>query len=226
MPNHLRQLSHFFSQQGFGSRKECQKRIEEGTLVYLSDRHQIQALGEIHEIYPALIYIALHKPLGFECSHHPSHHPSIFTLLPTRLKNIGLQSVGRLDVETSGLLLLSNDGNWIHRLTSPKSHTLKTYRVVLKHAASQSWCEQLRTGVLLRDQPDQPVKADAIQWIDSHQFDMMIHEGRYHQVRRMVAAAGNRVEKLTRIQIGHLNLQKLNQPGNWLFINPLEVLSS
>jgi 16S rRNA pseudouridine516 synthase len=207
--------------QALGSRKQCKYWIKHQLIEYEDPSH-IKIDGQKFIIYPYPTYIALNKPCGYECSHHPSHHPSVFDLLPPRLKNMGLECVGRLDVETSGLLLLSNDGQWLHRLIAPKNHVKKTYQAYLKHPIEPSWLNILTLdGVFLRDTPHELSHADEAQWINPYTINLTIHEGRYHQVRRMISAAGNRVEKLDRIQFGSLHISKLQ--GLWQFIDASSI---
>ncbi|HJU49407.1 MAG TPA: pseudouridine synthase, partial [Pseudogulbenkiania sp.] len=144
------ELYRLMQQQGFGSRKECRKLIEHG-LVELDgavvddyrlevDPAAIDELvidGEPWEILALPLYLLLHKPAGYETSHKPMHNPSVFTLLPWQFSQLGIAAVGRLDVDTTGLLLLTTDGQFVHALTSPKKHVPKCYEVTLKHPVSE-----------------------------------------------------------------------------------------
>jgi len=147
----------------------------------------------------------LHKPAGMECSQRPSAWPSVYTLLPAPLRQRprrggtpGVQAVGRLDQDTTGLLLLTDDGGLLHRLASPRHVVAKVYEVTLKHPATAALLQRLREGVPLRDAP-QPVRAAAVEQVGAQQLRLTLTEGRYHQVKRMVAAAGNRVQALHRV---------------------------
>ena len=222
MPCQHKTLLHLICQQGLGSRSTARKWIKQGLVFHCPEQNNIDIAGKYYDIYPYPLHIALNKPEGFECSQKPSHHPSIFQLLPERMIRMGIQCIGRLDVETRGLLLLSTDGKWIHRLTSPKQHVQKIYRVGLKHPVDQDWCQHtLGQGVYLRDVPEKKTLADHVTWIDQKTIELSLHEGRYHQVRRMVAAVGNRVEYLERVQIGHLRIGDIQDP--WQMILPSEV---
>jgi 16S rRNA pseudouridine516 synthase len=152
-------------------------------------------------------------------------HPSVYTLLPAPLrqrpnKNAiqGVQAVGRLDQDTTGLLLLSDDGQFIHRLTSPKKHVPKVYEVTTKHPIDETQVRRLLSGVVLDDDP-QPVKAAAAEIVSPTHLSLTLLEGKYHQVKRMLAAVGNRVEKLHRSQIGGVVLPEGMKPGEWIWLD-------
>jgi 16S rRNA pseudouridine516 synthase len=145
----------------------------------------------------------------------------VLTLLPPPLRRRGVQPVGRLDADTTGALLLTDDGTLIHRLTSPRRHVPKVYEVRCKHEMSQTQVQQLLRGVVLDDDPD-PVCAAAAQLAAPTLLRLTLTEGKYHQVKRMVAAVGNRVEALHRSAFGALTLDMLPQPGQWRWIDGLE----
>lgn len=167
-------------------------------------------------------YVMLHKPQGYECSRTPKHHPSIFSLLPDPLVGREVQSVGRLDEDTTGLLLLTDDGQFIHQLTSPKRKVSKVYAVTTKHPVDEALLAALRKGVLLHDEPA-PIAAAACEQVDTHLIHLTLLEGKYHQVKRMVAAAGNRVEALRRIAIGGLDLPDDLAEGEWRWLEPTDL---
>jgi 16S rRNA pseudouridine516 synthase len=168
--------------------------------------------------------VMLNKPSGYECSLKPRHHPSVMSLLPTPLRLRGLQPIGRLDEDTTGLLLLTDDGELNHRLTSPKWHADKVYHVSCKHELADDVTARLLAGVVLDDDP-QAVRALAVEPLRGESGPAMrltIGEGRYHQVKRMVAAVGNRVEALHRLQMGTLELEPSLEPGQWRWLTPQE----
>ena len=173
--------------------------------------------------YREKVVLALHKPSGYECSLKPSVHPSVMTLLPAPLRRRGVQPVGRLDVDTTGLLLFTDDGKLLHRLIHPKRHVPKVYEVTLKHSATDAFMEKLRTGVVLDDSPV-PVKADALELVNERHLRLTISQGKYHQVKRMVAAASNRVEALHRSTFGHYVLPETLKPGEWTWLTGPEVI--
>ena len=178
--------------------------------------------------YHALAYLILNKPAGFECSQKPSTYPSVYTLLPGPLRErgggaaAGVQAVGRLDQDTTGLLLMSDDGKFIHRMTSPRHHVPKVYEAQLKHAITPDQVDRLLAGVVLDDDP-KPVKAQACSAEGERHLRLTLTEGKYHQVKRMVAAVGNRVEALHRSAIGGLGLEGDLAEGQWRWLTEAEV---
>lgn len=221
----LEQLLH---RQGFGTRRDCRRMIQSGRVSLAGTPvtdpgHACQAEGLEFCVdgeswhYRAQAYLMLNKPAGYECSRSPSHHPSVLSLLPPPLVARGVQPVGRLDEDTTGLLLLTDDGALLHRLISPRHGVTKVYRVTARHPVDDEQLAALRSGVQLRDAPE-PVAARACARIDAHTFDLTIAEGRYHQVKRMVAAAGNRVEALQRIAVGPVELPADLPVGAWRWL--------
>ena len=179
--------------------------------------------------YQAKAYLMLHKPAGTECSHKPSTYPSIYTLLPAPLRQRpakgavqGVQAVGRLDQDTTGLLLLTDDGQFIHRMGSPRHHVPKVYEVGTRHPVDDRQVQRLLEGVTLDDDP-RPVRAAACEPTEERQLRLTLTEGKYHQVKRMVAAAGNRVETLHRSRIGGLALPPDLSPGQWRWLTPADL---
>ena len=220
--------------QGFGTRRVCAGLIQQG---HVTVQGEVQTdAGEFYApeglaftvqgtawTFHEKAYVLLHKPAGTECSQKPSTWPSIYTLLPAPLRQRpqkaavqGVQAVGRLDQDTTGLLLLTDDGAFIHRMSSPKHHVPKVYEVTTKHPVTPDMVDQLLAGVVLDDDP-KPVKAAACEAVAELHLRLTLTEGKYHQVKRMVAAVGNRVEGLHRSQIGGLVLGDL-APGQWRFL--------
>jgi 16S rRNA pseudouridine516 synthase len=134
------------------------------------------------------------------------------------LRARGVQPVGRLDQDTTGLLLLTDDGALNHRLTSPRHHVPKTYRVTLKHPADTGLCQRLLEGVQLHDEPAPSLAINCV-LLDAATLRITIDEGKYHQVKRMVAAAGNRVEALHREAVGSVVLPEDLGPGEWRWVS-------
>ena len=181
--------------------------------------------------YHAKAYVMLHKPAGTECSHKPGTWPSVYSLLPAPLRQRptkgalqGVQAIGRLDQDTTGLLLLSDDGQFIHRMASPRHHVPKVYEARLKHPLHERQIERLLAGVVLDDDPA-PVRAAAAEAIESLRLRLTLTQGKYHQVKRMLAAVGNRVEALHRIAIGELALPPDLEPGQWRWLTAQQVES-
>ena len=227
--------------QGFGTRSVCAGLVQQG-LVQLEGATVTDALHDVEVReglsftvqgqaweYHAPAYVLLHKPAGTECSQKPSAWPSIYTLLPTPLRQRpqkgavqGVQAIGRLDQDTTGLLILTDDGKLIHRMASPRHHVPKVYQVTCKHPVDARQLQRLLDGVVLDDDP-KPVKAAACEQTGEHTLDLTLTEGKYHQVKRMLAAVGNRVEGLHRSRIGALELPPDLAPGQWRWLAPEQL---
>ena len=188
--------------------------------------YQVQGVDwQFHE----KAYVLLNKPSGTECSHKPSVWPSIYSLLPAPLRNRpaktglqGVQAVGRLDQDTTGMLLLSDDGQFIHRMSSPKHHVPKVYQLTTADALDEAAVGKLLAGVVLHDDP-KPVKAAACCLTGSHQMQLTLTEGKYHQVKRMLAAVGHLVVGLHRSQIGDMPLPADLTPGQWRWLSAADL---
>ena len=222
--------------QGFGTRHECRGLIVLGRVMFegvqMTDPDQeVEPVGAMFSVdgkvwpYYEKALVLLKKPAGYECSQKPLHHPSVMTLLPVPMRVRGLQPVGRLDADTTGLLLLTDDGALQHRLTHPKKHVAKRYRVICKHSYSQKTVDDLLQGVMLVDEKT-ALRAQEVIKIDDRTLDMVITSGKYHQVKRMVAAAGNRVESLERVAFGDLTLPHDLAPGRWMWLSGIEDVLS
>jgi 16S rRNA pseudouridine516 synthase len=179
--------------------------------------------------FHAKAYVVLNKPAGVECSQKPSAYASVYSLLPAPLRQRpnkisapGVQAIGRLDADTTGLLLLSDDGTFIHRMSSPKHHVPKVYEVGAKHAVTPAQVKKLLDGVVLEDDP-KPVRAAACEITGEQSLRLVLTEGKYHQVKRMIAAAGNRVEQLHRSQIGAFALPPDLAPGQWRWLREADL---
>ncbi len=228
--------------QGFGTRRVCAGLLEQGHVgIFKENTGNVTvitsniAIDNIADGWPFEVqgvrweyhergYVLLHKPAGTECSQKPSTYPSIYTLLPSPLRTRpqksaiqGVQAVGRLDQDTTGLLILSDDGQFIHRMSSPKHHVPKVYQVGCKHPISDTAVAQLLAGVVLDDDP-KPVRAAACVQTGENSLDLTLTEGKYHQVKRMIAAVSNRVETLHRSRIGGLELGDLGS-GQWRWLS-------
>lgn len=221
-------LEKLLQSQGIGSRRLCRNLILNGRVTidgvaclqpgadFAPENLSFTVDGTPWRYRPQ-VYLALHKPAGYECSHRPQLHPSVFALLPPELIARGVQCVGRLDFDTTGLLLLSDDGEFIHRCSAPKRKLPKVYRVTTRHPISPAQIAALLAGVMLHDMP-QPVAAAACTQIAAQVLDLTICEGKYHQVKRMLAAAGNRVEQLHRHAIGGFALEPGLIAGGWRWL--------
>ena len=249
------QLQDILYSQGFGTRRVCAGLVQQGHVeVYETEgaRDAIKQTQSAADYEPNGLrfkvqgvdwrycehaYIMLHKPAGTECSQKPSTWPSIYSLLPAPLRQRpqksavqGVQAVGRLDQDTTGLLLLSDDGQFIHRMSSPKKHLPKVYEITAKHALDEKQVNKLLEGVVLDDDP-KPVRAAACEIVDNTSdaaaerlhLRLTLTEGKYHQVKRMLAAVGNRVETLHRSRIGALELPADLLPGQWRWLSDADM---
>lgn len=230
-------LEKMLQSQGFGSRKHCQQLIKNGAVTIMGQTQtnpkfilkiapetvlQFSVYGQNYQ-YREKVYIALHKPQDYECSHQATHHFSVFDLFDDVLLNRGLQCVGRLDQDTTGLLLLTDDGQFLQALTHPKKHVAKVYAMHTAAPINAIQIKQLEQGVALRNELGL-FAATEVQQLAEHALQITIHQGIYHQVKRMLAAVGNKVEQLHRQQVGALNLTDLAlDVGEWMYLSPEQV---
>ena len=227
-------LDRILQSQGFGSRKWCRKLIEDGEVsiagTAITDIRQVfEMQGLTFTLFEEewevreQVYIALNKPPAIECSRKPSHHPGVLTILPEQFTWRDVQPVGRLDHDTTGLLLLSDDGAFIHAQSSPKRHVPKLYLATTAEPVTQALVDELLAGVKLHDEPA-PLAALFCRQVAEHQLEIVLEQGKYHQVKRMLAAAGNHCAALQRTAIGKLSLTALElEPGEWCFLEPEQL---
>jgi len=221
-------LSQLLFTQGFGARRECEGLIASGHVTVAGERVddpfaevdptglQFTVRGEPWTYHEKALLV-MNKPQGVECSQKPKHHPSIYSLLPAPLRRRDVQSIGRLDEDTTGLLLFTDDGALIHRFTSPKKHVPKVYEVTCKHPVTPDQIARLLEGVKLVDDPA-TVRAVACEPTGELTLRMTLVDGKYHQVKRMLAAVSNRVEGLHRSGFGALVLPADLAPGQWRWL--------
>lgn len=227
-------LDKILQSQGFGTRKWCAELIEDGDVcvngAVVTDSGarvptaglQLSVYGEAWP-YRQHVYIALNKPANYECSRKASHHPGVLKLLPEQFDRRDVQPVGRLDHDTTGLLLMSDDGPFIHRQSSPKYHVPKIYVATTHEPVTLELVELLLAGVKLNDEPA-PLSAVSCRKISEHQIEIVLAEGKYHQVKRMLVAAGNHCVALQRAQIGRLKLVDLHlAEGEWCYLGDAEL---
>ncbi len=236
-------LERLVASMGFGSRKEARALIRAGMVemdgnvvddpfVEFKSRPEFITVNGEEVTTVEKLYIMMDKPLDVECSHNARDHQSIYSLLPDRFTAMGLQSVGRLGADSSGLILLSNQGDFIHKVESPKKGYLKKYRVELARPFTEEQKAELLKGVMLKDER-RPVLARELSEEQVTAADgtvqntvvISIGEGLYHQVRRMFAAVGNHVMTLTREAIGPVQLDLTLGRGGWRFMTEEEVSS-
>lgn len=227
-------LEKILQSQGFGSRKACRALVAGGYVTVggrpASDSSQLFDTASLEFavdgetwLYREKLYLALNKPGDIECSRKPSHHPSVLSLFPAQFMERDLQPVGRLDHDTTGLLLLSDDGAFIHAQSSPKRHVPKVYRATTARPVTAALVSALKSGVQLIDE-DAPLKALSCTALDEFRLELILEQGKYHQVKRMLAAAGNHCAALERVAIGRLRLDDLAlPPGGWTYLDPARL---
>ena len=227
------QLERLLQKHGFGTRKGCrslicQERVGVNGVICDDPFADVATDGLVFTVdgveWPFCEHasLLLHKPGGYECSRKPQHHPSVLELLPVQLRERDVQPIGRLDEDTTGLLLITDDGQLNHQLSSAKRKVPKVYLATTKHPLDQGQIDQLLGGVLLNDEPE-PIAAAGAEIIGEHLLRLTVTEGKYHQVKRMVAAAGNRVEALHREAVGELFLPENLKPGEWCWLMPADL---
>lgn len=227
------QLDKLLQKHGFGTRKACRglvrrERVAINGQLCEDPFAEIDTDGLIFTVdgvdwpYAEFACLMLNKPTGYECSRKPLHHPSVLTLLPVQLRERDVQPIGRLDEDTTGLLLITDDGQLNHVLSSAKRKVPKVYLATTKHPIEQKQVDQLLSGVLLNDEPE-PISAAACEIAGDNLLRLTLTQGKYHQVKRMVAAAGNRVEALHRESVGELTLPSDLKPGEWRWLSTVDL---
>lgn len=222
------QLDRLLQKHGFGTRKACRglvrnERVTVNGQICLDPFAEFDTAGlnftvdDIAWPYAEFACLMLNKPSGYECSRKPLHHPSVLSLLPIPLRERDVQPIGRLDEDTTGLLLITDDGQLNHMLSSAKRKVPKVYLATTKHPVDQALVDQLLAGVLLTDEPE-PIAAAGAEKVGENLLRLTLTGGKYHQVKRMVAAAGNRVEALHREMVGELSLPADLKPGEWRWL--------
>ena len=190
--------------------------------THIGERAEVAIDGQLLRAATAR-YFMLHKPLGYVSATKDKQHLTVLEWFDE--DNLDrLHIAGRLDIDTTGLLLLTDDGQWSHRVTSPKYHCKKTYWLQTVDPITDAAVEKIQQGILL-DHEKRPTKPATIELIDMQTARLTISEGKYHQVKRMLAAVGNRVETLHRERIGDIVLDKDLMPGEYRALTAKEVAS-
>ena len=231
-------LDRLLANMGYGSRREVQQMVRAGLIrldgapVTVADM-KIAASQDLaqrmtvrgHRLDPPPgVVLMLHKPLGVTCSHKDAG-PLVYALLPPRWRSRepAISTVGRLDKETTGLLLLTDDGDLLHRIISPKRHVPKRYLATLARPLDGSEGARFASGTLMLEGDEKPVAPAVLEPLSPTTAHLTVTEGRYHQVRRMFAAVGNHVEALHRDRIGALALPDDLAPGSYGLLGEAEV---
>lgn len=226
----MMRIDKLLSHAGFGTRKEVKellkkKRITVNGNVVIKDKTQVQE--EIDEIcvdgevlnFQTQTYLMLHKPSGVVSATQDALHPTVMDCIDVFVGN-DMFPVGRLDIDTEGLVLICNDGKLAHRLLSPKHHVDKLYEVEIAHSLSASDIKQLQSGIELEDFTTQPAMVEIID--DTHLY-LTIQEGKFHQIKRMMHALSNEVLYLKRIRFGPLSLDETLASGEWRYLSDEEI---
>jgi len=225
-------LLRYLANLGYGSRKEVTWMFREGRVTDAAgevlyaddpvDHANVRVDGEPLDAPPGLV-LMLHKPTGYTCSTKDSGR-LVYDLLPPRfrLRSPLLSPVGRLDRDTSGLLLMTDDGALLHRIVSPKSRLDKAYDVTLAQDLRGDEAALFASGTLMLESEDKPLLPAELEVMGPRQARLVLHEGRYHQVRRMFAAAGNHVGALHRSRVGGLELEALPE-GQWRALDETDL---
>lgn len=221
MPSSKTRLDKLLSSLGYCSRKEVASLLREGIITHTDNLYLKSDTKVAHQNIlfedepldpPQGIVILMHKPLGYVCSHDDGEGRLVYDLLPERWRRRDpkISTVGRLDKETSGLLLLTDDGALLHRLTSPKHKVPKIYEATLDRPLRGDEAEIFASGTLMLNGEKTACLPAKLTVIDPTHATLEIVEGRYHQVRRMFAAVGNHVTALHRSSFGDLRLENLD----------------
>ncbi|GAB1266615.1 16S rRNA pseudouridine(516) synthase RsuA [Aurantivibrio infirmus] len=223
-------LDKFISHSARLSRNDSKRLIKSKTVcvndeVVTNSKHLVSETdivthsGEVLA-FPKPQYLMLYKPTGYVSATTDSEHPTVIDLLPEEFSDLSI--AGRLDLDASGLLLLSDDGKWLHRVTSPKHECTKTYIVELESELNEDIKTQFAEGIMLNGE-DKPTKAATLRILENNTAEVCISEGRYHQVKRMFAACGNHVKKLHRHAIGSLVLDNEMKQGDFRKLTEAEI---
>jgi len=233
-------VDRLLSSMGYGSRTEMARMAKAGGITLdgadLSDvtkripvtpdlPTRMEIDGEALDPVEGLV-ILLNKPLGMTCS-HKEDGPLVYDILPGRWKrrDPAISTIGRLDKQTSGLLLLTDDGDLLHRVISPRRHVRKTYRAKLARPLNGTEGDLFASGHLMLEGDDKPLAPADLEVISITEALLSVTEGRYHQVRRMFAAVGNHVEELHRERLGGLSLPEGMAPGQWKLLDKEDIAS-
>ena len=195
--------------------------IEKNGATKISREDEICFEGELLPWVEDGLYFMLYKPQGYVCSNDDGDYPTIYQFFDYPLAG-KLHSTGRLDVDTTGLVLLTDDGQWSHRITSPKHHCEKTYLVTLADPVESHYMQACEEGILLRGEKE-PTKPAKLEILDDYNVNLSISEGRYHQVKRMFAALGNKVTALHRWKIGAIELDENLAEGEFRALSETEI---
>lgn len=232
---HTQRLDKLLSNSGFGTRSEIRRLVKDGVIKIDGDavndaslhvdpeRSRIEINGELLN-YRKFIYIMMNKPVGVISATYDKKLRTVIDLLPEGFSCFDLFPVGRLDIDTEGLLLLTNDGQMAHNLLSPKKHVQKRYYALIEGLTTIEDVKFFKEGVMLDDgYKTMPAELEVIKAGQRSEIEVVLHEGKFHQVKRMFEAVGKKVVYLKRIQMGGLRLDETLESGACRELIPVEV---
>lgn len=225
-------IDKFLANKAIGSRKEVHKLLGSGVVTVNGtvvrdkafsvnpDTDEIAVNGEIiggRQQY----YVKLHKPAGYICAVEDASAPTVMEILPPEFLTMKVHPVGRLDKDTEGLLLLTNDGVWGHKIINGRKKVQKVYHATYEGTLTEEGLQRIREGIVLGDGTQ--CKPVTIESVGPQTVALTIEEGKYHQVKRMIGAAGGTVTYLKRLSIGPLTLDGVAEPGQFAFLSDEEM---
>ncbi len=222
-------LDKLLSNRNYGSRKDVKKLCKDG-LVKVNDKKvtksdykvcegDVISIDDIEWKYSEFEYIMLNKPQGCVSANFDNVHNTVFDYLPDDFVKT-FHIVGRLDIDTEGLVIVTNDGQFIHKVISPNNKVGKVYEVELKNPCEESYVEEFKNGVVIDE--DYKCMSAKLEISDTNKCLVTLYEGKFHQVKKMFLALGNEVTRLKRLSIGKLELGDL-EVGDYNYIDKEEI---
>ena len=218
------------SAMGLMSRKDCARAARNGRITLNGSviksvdkkitQDDVLCLDGEEIVYAKYMYILMNKPQGYVCAAEDGRYPTVFELLPKNYLNLGLFTVGRLDMNTTGVLIITNDGELSHKLLSPKNKVVKTYRAVTKFPVSGEDMDKAAQGMQL-DEGETSLPAE-ITSVDEHTYDIKVYEGKFHLIKRIFLALHNQVRELKRIDFAGIDCKDL-EISEWRFLEEQEI---
>ncbi len=225
-------LDKFFTHTGTMSRKECAQASKRGRIsvngkvvtdsaVHINENTDTVTLDGVPVVYMKYIYIMLNKPQGYVSSADEPGEHTVLELLPENIVKCGVFPSGRLDKDTTGLMIITNDGPSSHKALAPKSHVSKKYRYECADALTNADVEKMKNGITLADgYTTLPCEMEAL---GEKYGEITLHEGKYHQIKRMFGAVGNKITALKRLSFGDILLDERLEEGAWRYLTDDEV---
>lgn len=225
-------IDKFLANKALGSRKEVHKLLSGGVVTVNGEVVRDKAFGVNPELDSITVngnsisgrqqyYVKFHKPAGYLCAVEDASAPTVMDILPPEFLTMKVHPVGRLDKDTEGLLLLTNDGVWGHKIINGRKKVPKRYHATYEGTLTEEGLQRIREGILLGDGTQ--CKPATIESVGPNTVAMIIEEGKYHQVKRMIGAAGGKVTYLKRLSIGPLTLASIEEPGQFAFLTDDEM---